>query len=73
MGKVKSLVMDGEEFAQENYNVSRDEFIKLTNKAFRPMSIEARAAVAEYDIIQNDLHTYYAEYNNDSKKEYNVY
>lgn len=58
MGKVKSAVMDGEEFAQENYNISRNEFCALAFAKFKPMSIEARAAVESYDMIQGDLKEY---------------
>ena len=59
MGKVKSAVMDGELFAQDNYNVAREDFIKMSHKAFSPASIEARAAIDAFDVIQKDLNEYF--------------
>jgi hypothetical protein len=64
MGKVKAAAIEGQEFAQENYNISRNDFCALAFKVFKPMSIQARAAVEEYDVIQNDLKVYYEEYYN---------
>jgi hypothetical protein len=65
MGKVKAAALEGQEFAQENYNISRNEFCALAFDAFKPMSLEARAAVEEYDVIQNDLKEYERYYNAD--------
>jgi len=63
MSKIKVAIMDGEEFAQENYNISRNEFCALAFAKFKPMSIQARAAVESYDEIQNDLKAYEEYYN----------
>lgn len=64
MSKMGRAVLEGQEFAQENYNISRNEFCALAFDAFKPMSIQAQAAVEEYDVIQNDLKVYYEEYYN---------
>ena len=59
MARVKSAVMDGEEFACDNYNVSREEFIMMTNIRFGKGSIEAGAALHHFDIIQGELDDYF--------------
>ena len=58
MGKMKVAILEGEEFAQENYNLSRNEFCALAFTKFRPMSPAARTAVEAYDTIQRDLEEY---------------
>ena len=55
MSKLEVEVLAGEEFACENYNVSRNEFCALAFAKFRPMTPAARAAVEAYDTIQKDL------------------
>ena len=55
MSKLEVEVLVGEEFACENYNVSRNEFCALAFAKFRPMTPAARAAVEAYDTIQKDL------------------
>ena len=54
MSKMGQAVFEGQEFAQENYNVSRDEFIKLADTAFKSSAtIQHQAAVEEWETIQN--------------------
>ena len=55
MSKLEVEVLAGEEFACENYNVSRNEFCALAFAKFRPMTPAARAAVEAYGTIQKDL------------------
>lgn len=55
MSRLEVEVLAGEEFACENYNISRNEFCALAFTKFRPMSPGARAAVETYDTIQQDL------------------
>ena len=59
MSKMGQAVFEGQEFACENYNVSRDDFIKLANNAFgSSATIQHQAAVEEWETIQNDLDNY---------------
>tara|TARA_B100001287_G_C22466805_1_gene427731 strand:+ start:448 stop:645 length:198 start_codon:yes stop_codon:yes gene_type:complete len=58
MSRAEVEVFEGEEFACQNYNISRDEFCSLAFAKFRPMSLAARAAVETYDTIQKDLEEY---------------
>ena len=57
MSKIGQEVFEAQEFAQENYNVTREEFVRLAgnafNKPFRPLTRDT--AIAEFDVIQNDL------------------
>ena len=52
-------VFEAQEFATENYNVSRDEFVKLAEAeflkkgSFRPWM--KTWAIEEFDVIQNDM------------------
>jgi len=58
MSKMGQAVYEAQEFATENYNVTRDEFIKLAGNAFskNPLgSILEKWALEEYDVIQNDM------------------
>ncbi len=65
MSKMGQAVFEGQEFACENYNVSRDDFIKLANNAFgSSATIQHKAAVDEWETIQKDLHNYF-EYTGD--------
>ena len=61
MSKVGQEVLEAEEFACENYNISRDDFITLANKQFskpyRPLAL--RASIDHFDVIQKDLHNYF--------------
>jgi len=59
MSRIEVEVLEGEEFACENYNISRNEFCALAFAKFRPMSPAARAAVEAYDTIQQDLEEYH--------------
>lgn len=63
MSLVEVEVLEGEEFACEHYNISRNEFCALAFAKFRPMSPGAKAAVQAYDTIQQDLKDY-EEYKN---------
>ena len=63
MSRVEVEVLEGEEFACEHYNISRNEFCALAFAKFRPMSPAAKAAVRAYDTIQQDLKDY-EEYKN---------
>ena len=62
MSKMGQAVFEAQEFATENYNVSRDEFVKLAEAEFlkkgdfRPWL--KNWAIEEYDVIQNDLMDY---------------
>ena len=62
MSKMGQAVFEAQEFATENYNVSRDEFVKLAEAEFlkkgsyRPWL--KNWAIEEYDVIQNDLVDY---------------
>ena len=59
MGAVKAAVMDGEEFACEHYNETREDFVNLASQEFGPASIEFYAAVAHFDLIQKEMNGYY--------------
>ena len=52
MSRVEVEVLEGEEFACEHYNISRNEFCALAFAKFRPMSPGAKAAVQAYDMVQ---------------------
>ena len=59
MSKIGQAVFEAQEFATENYNVSRDEFVKLAEAeflkkgSFRPWM--KTWAIEEFDVIQNDM------------------
>ena len=59
MSKMGQAVYEAQEFATENYNVSRDEFVKLAEAeflkkgSFRPWM--KTWAIEELDVIQNDM------------------
>lgn len=60
MSKMGQAVFEGQEFACENYNVSRDDFIKLASNAFgSSATIQHQAAIKEWETIQKDLHNYF--------------
>lgn len=60
MSKMGQAVFEGQEFACENYNVSRDEFVKLAHTAFgSSATIQHQAAIAEWETIQTDLDNYF--------------
>lgn len=56
MSKMGQAVLEGQEFAQENYNVPRIEFIKMTEKLG---PVVKGAAIDEFDIIQGDLQEHF--------------
>ena len=59
MSKTGQAVFEAQEFATENYNVSREEFVKLAEAeflkkgSFRPWM--KTWAIEEFDVIQNDM------------------
>ena len=61
MSKMGQAVYEAQEFATENYNVTRDEFIKLAGNAFAKNPngfILKKWALEEYDLIQDDMADY---------------
>lgn len=58
MSKVGQAVFEGQEFAQENYNVPREQFVKLAGDAFKNNFFVRDCAVAAFDEIQSDLSCY---------------
>ena len=62
MSKMGQAVYEAQEFATENYNVSRDEFVKLAEAeflkkgSFKPWL--KNWAIEEYDVIQDDMADY---------------
>lgn len=62
MSKTGQAVFEAQEFATENYNVSREEFVKLAEAeflkkgSFKPWL--KTWAIEEYDVIQKDLADY---------------
>lgn len=58
MANVKSLMMNGEEIAQENYNMARNEFIAHAWDISKGNNIVHRAAIEAYDVIKEDLAEY---------------
>ena len=58
MGKVKSLVMDGEDIACENFNMSRNEFVAHAWTICKGNNLVHRAAIEHYDVIQRELNEY---------------
>ena len=59
MSKMGNAVCAGQEFAQQNYNVARDDFVKLVKQEFKSMAtVEGSSAMEEYDVIQLDLNNY---------------
>ncbi len=67
MGKLKAILIDAEDFACENYNIPRNEFVarswdfaKSYNLVHRPDEIH-RHAIEYYDIIQRDIKNYHAQ------------
>lgn len=61
MGAVKSLIMDGEEFAQENYNMGRNEFVAEAWTFAKGNNIIHRAAIEHYDVIKEEMAEYQLE------------
>ena len=55
MSKMGQAVFEAQEFATENYNVSREEFIKLAGNAFAKNPTLQRWSLEEFDVIQNDM------------------
>ena len=55
MGKVGQLVMEAQEFAQDHYNMDRDEFYKHAAAYQWQYDIQLREAVAHWEEIQTDM------------------
>jgi hypothetical protein len=60
MSKMGQAVFEGQEFAQENYNEPRDQFMKMVRAKFADRPVQRDAAVEEFDTIGNDLSDYAA-------------
>jgi hypothetical protein len=58
MGKVKAMLMDAEDFACENFNVPRNEFVAKAWVFAKKNNQLHRAAIEHYDVIQQELSVY---------------
>jgi hypothetical protein len=58
MGKVKAMLMDAEDFASENYNIPRNEFVAKAWVFAKRNNTLHRHAIEHYDVIQRDLNDY---------------
>lgn len=56
MSRMGNAVLEGQEFAQEHYNVSKVEFVKLAEK-LGPVVRET--AIEEYEMINGELHDFF--------------
>jgi hypothetical protein len=60
MGKLKNYVIDADEFAEQHFNATREEFVMMTKFYFDDRMLQERA-IEYFDEIQCDLVTYYQE------------
>jgi len=60
MSKMGQAVFEGQEFAQENYNTPRDQFMTMVRAEFASRPIQRDAAIEEFDTIGEDLSDYAA-------------
>lgn len=58
MSKMGQAVFEGQEFAQENYNTPRDQFMTMVRAKFAGRPIQREAAIEEFDTIGTDLSDY---------------
>lgn len=68
MGKIKSMVMEAEELAQENFDMGRNEFCALAADTYKgkvSFNMQMRAAVEHYDLIQSELRAHYDRLDNE--------
>jgi len=56
MSKMGQAVFEGQEFAQENYNVPKIEFVKMAEKLG---PVVKDAAIEEYEIINSEMHDFF--------------
>ena len=56
MSKMSQAVYAGQEFAQQNYNLSKDEFVTLS-KDLGPVVKDS--ALEEYNLINSEMHEYF--------------
>lgn len=62
MGKLKSVVMEAQELACENYNLDRRDFRLIIEKEFADhpyRSLMIQAAYQCYDEIQNEMYAWH--------------
>ena len=59
MSRIGDLVIEAQEFAQDNYNITREEFVVKAKEYFN-MPISADAAIDEFDTIQKEMNGYFA-------------
>jgi hypothetical protein len=59
MGKVKAMLMDAEDFACENFNIPRNEFVSKSWIFAQKNNQLHRAAIEHYDVIQKELEIYH--------------
>ena len=55
MSKIGQEVFEAQEFATENYNIARDDLVKLSNKVFSGRPFTIKTAIEEFDVIQKDM------------------
>lgn len=58
MGKVKNLVTEAHEFAQEHYNIHRDEYYKLVFGYGWRYYFQLQEAVNHWEQIQTEIDSY---------------
>jgi hypothetical protein len=58
MGKLKSVIMEAQEFACDHYNIPRNQFIVLARDFAKGNSLIHQAAIEYYDEIQRDMDLY---------------
>ena len=59
MGKLKSIVIEAQEFACDHYNIPRNQFIALAWDFAKGNSFIHRAAIECYDEIQNEMYAWH--------------
>lgn len=60
MSKMGQAVFEGQEFAQENYNTPRDQFMTMVRAEFASKPVQRESAIEEFETIGNDLADYAA-------------
>jgi len=59
MGKLKDAVIEAEQFAQEWYNVSREEFFWQAQRKYGFQTTMYRVAMAHWEEIQKELNEHF--------------
>lgn len=62
MSKMGAAVLECQEFAQENYNISKVEFVEKAKVEYVDRPYMVRWAVEEFNVIQEDLSVYHKIY-----------